>query len=221
MKYIPLCILCFLFSLNTSVAQTTLFETYKEDAHRTFFGGPVFGLNATQIDGDGYGGYDKTGIYAGIGLTFFINQQWGVDFQMLYSRKGSIDRGVMDSPYSGTQFSDYYAKVNVVEIPVNIAYYHFPRWAFLGGPVLNLLISEEEVFHSFYQPDDDFNPNFEKWSLDLAVGIRYNLFSNFFAQAKFSYSVTPMRRVENTPLEVNYGRHQSNNQLSFGFQYIF
>lgn len=199
-----------------------LFLEYKDSnqQQRLFYGGPTIGLNATQIDGDGYGGYDKVGFAGGLGVSFFIKNNWAINFQLLYSRKGAVNRQTVDDPYVGSVFSDYIAKVNTIELPLTLEYYT-KKWVFFGGLAGNLLINESEEFGHYYQNDMYYIPQFEKFSMDGLLGIKYNLYANLFAFAKFQYGFTPIRKAENTPLEVYYGRNQINNQLGFGIQYLF
>jgi len=52
-------VLAFLF---TSSAHA---QKYYEDDYRTFFGGLLLGTNFSQVDGDNYAGYNKTGLNVG------------------------------------------------------------------------------------------------------------------------------------------------------------
>lgn len=217
--------LIMLLSITTmafSQKKRVVFEDFKNEKQRLFFGQASFGINATQIDGDGYGGYDKVGIVGGVGLTVFFKEKWTGSLEMLYSRKGSVNRRIDESPYAGSYFAEYIAKVNVIEMPLAITYYHFPkRWAFTAGVAFNILIDEMEDFGYYYQPDINIPPSFERFSMDALVGLKYNFYGKYFIGAKFQYGITPMRKVGNTPLDVNYGRHQVNNQLSFSLSYLF
>jgi len=199
-----------------------LFLEFKNNnrQQRIFYGGRILGLNATQIEGDGYSGYDKVGFMGGAGVSFFIKENWAINLQILYSRKGSVNRNTADDPYVGTVFSDYIAKVNVIELPLSFEYYH-NRWVFNAGGAFNILINESEEFGYYPQNDRYVPPAFQRFTADALLGLKYNLFSKIYVFAKFQYGITPMRRVENTPLQVNYGVHQLNNQLSFGIQYLF
>ena len=57
---------------------------YIEDEN-TFKGMVTFGTNFSQIDGDNYAGYSKTGINAGAGVFTKIGQNVALGLELLYS----------------------------------------------------------------------------------------------------------------------------------------
>lgn len=198
-----------------------LFIEYKEQkVNRSFFGGIQLNMNATQIDGDGFSGYDKVGLNAGVSLHVFFNKNYGLELNMLYSEKGAINRQTYHDDYTGTGFINYEALVNYIEMPLLFTYYHQERMVFMAGPSLNLLIKEEEIF-PYPNPPINYEPRFNKWTADILIGVKYNLWSNLYAQAKFSYGILAMRNYEVTGSVPLTASHQYNNQLTFGIQYLF
>ena len=69
-----------------------LFLLQFASAQNKFDGSLVFGLNASQIDGDNWWGYDKLGLHGGLKINYGINGPWFVSLEMLYSQRGSQNK---------------------------------------------------------------------------------------------------------------------------------
>ena len=79
-----------------------------------FDGGPVAGINATQVQGDDYTGFNKLGLSGGA----FIDVRnpdnfWGIRLEMHYAEKGSRRGG---DPEVGTTTIEL--RMNYIDIPV-------------------------------------------------------------------------------------------------------
>src|SRR5690606_22344467 len=76
-----------------------LAQRYNEE-YNTFVGGLIGGANFTQVDGDGYRGYDKTGWNVG-GIVYLpfgdvdlpVEGTVALSMEVLYSQKGAIGDG--------------------------------------------------------------------------------------------------------------------------------
>lgn len=79
---------------------------------QTFRAGAVFGVNASQINGDFIAGFDKLGLHLGLKVVSDLTERISWTTELLYSERGSR---------AGTQFGDpFKISVNYVEIPVMI-----------------------------------------------------------------------------------------------------
>ena len=63
-----------------------------------FFGGVSAGLNVSQVDGDGFSGYNKAGLYAGFFVNTMIREKMGAQFEIRYSEKGSSKKSSAENP---------------------------------------------------------------------------------------------------------------------------
>ena len=54
----------------------------------------VLGFNASQIDGDAYGGYKHIGLVAGAGIDVAITDKFHYGHQLLYSSKGATEGSI-------------------------------------------------------------------------------------------------------------------------------
>lgn len=71
----------------------------------------LLGINASQIDGDGYYGYDKPGWHAGGRLSVSTGKRQDISLEMLYSERGS------SSSLFGAPDSSKY-NLSYLEVPV-------------------------------------------------------------------------------------------------------
>lgn len=79
---------------------------------QTFRAGAVFGVNASQINGDFIAGFDKLGLHMGLKVVNDLTERVSWTTELLYSERGSR---------AGSQFGDpFKISVNYVEIPVMI-----------------------------------------------------------------------------------------------------
>src|SRR6188474_1752497 len=75
-------------------------------------GGVIFGMNASQIDGDDYAGYRKVGLNFGFYGQIPVSKKFFLSTEILYSQKGS------KSPtYEGLPL-EYQINLNYAEVPV-------------------------------------------------------------------------------------------------------
>ncbi len=72
----------------------------------------LLGMNASQIDGDGYFGYDRLGWHAGGRLSVRAGKRQDISLEMLYSERGSSS-SLFNSPDSA-RFSLSYLEVPVI-----------------------------------------------------------------------------------------------------------
>ena len=128
---------------------------YFSGAQNTFKAGVKAGVIGSQIDGDGYTGWDKAGFTGGGFVRTELNESWGVQFDLLYSQKGSRDP---QDPDNG-KYDYYLIKVDYIEIPLNIQYTLSKFRAEAGlsfGALINVV--EENAQGAVPNSAFDFNP---------------------------------------------------------------
>ena len=107
---------------------------------QTFRAGAIFGVNASQINGDFIAGFDKIGLHMGLKVVSDISEKVSWSTELLYSERGSR---------AGSRFSDpFKIAVNYVEIPLTVVFKDwmkddFYKMWFEGGVSAGRIISEK------------------------------------------------------------------------------
>lgn len=189
---------------------------------RTFTGGAVVGVNMTQVDGDGYGGYRKLGINAGGIVYWNFLPKAGVSVELSYSRKGS--RGIDESysPYAGPYFGKYYLKMNYAEVPVIFHYYVKPQYHFGIGAAYTQLINTSEYYEGIdtYVFDPAEFP-FKKYGVDVIGSISYVVYKGFMLDARFQYSLISARDQLKAPISSGNSWGQRHNVIAIRLIKLF
>ena len=123
-----------LASLFSSVSVGTKAQ---EGDPRAFQMGFKAGLNASQIWGDGYAGFNKIGGYAGFSLSQEWKPQWKWSFEMLYHNKGSVQ-----PPKNGNLF--HKIALHYVEVPllINYTFNNYDKFSIEAGAIAGYLFSQ-------------------------------------------------------------------------------
>ena len=175
----------------------------------TFHAGIVLGLNASQVDGDDYAGYNKLGINAGFMSVLPVSKKIFFSAEILYTQKGSKSHVVSGMPL------EYRLKLNYAEIPVLFNFNAKPVLDFGAGFAYARLVKSREFVYELEQPPfEDLNKN------EFAGLLNANYFFNphFFLNVRFSYSLAP---IGHSPVSNFNSRAMFNNLLSFRIGYIF
>lgn len=176
--------LCFLF----------LGDAY---AQNQFKAGLIAGIVGSQIDGDGYAGYNKAGLQAGAFVSSKIskNTRWSAMFEITYIQKGSRK---IPHPDQG-DFVEYKCKLDYVEVPAMVKYdFSFTdstgkgrlNFGVFGGIAVGALVNSEE--------SDAFGiltggTPFKKAELSYVLGLSYSLSQHIGFEIRTQYSVLPVR----------------------------
>ena len=85
---------------------------------QVFNTGIVLGLNGSQVDGDGYGGFNKMGFIAGAFTNASLSEKWSTQFEIYYINKGSFKAARPDKG----DYRHFNLNVNYIEIPLALRY---------------------------------------------------------------------------------------------------
>lgn len=212
--------LCFVY--NSYAQQESYFNTAAANGvERTFYGGVVAGINASQVDGDNYAGFHKAGLNIGLIAYAKINKQLLLSMEMLYSMKGARNVQDINSSAVGTVPDIYVSKLNYIEIPVMINYITKSNLIFgVGVSYAQLLKSSESEDAdqpvNFYP---DLTP-FRKNDFNYLISVSYQLYKNLFAQLRYQYSVTTIRDSDKIPPQFGTSA-QYNNLFCLRLMYVF
>ncbi len=161
-----------------------------------FIGGISAGLASSQIDGDGYMGFNKAGITGGGFVNSTFKSEWAWQFELLYVEKGSI------KPIHPGKGDYSYRKIALryIEIPLLIKY-HLPL-SFkdsLGKIKVNIIpfagLSFGRLFYT--REGDEYGDililgPFHKNEYAFQGGIEYALTRKFSLNIRYSRSVWPV-----------------------------
>ncbi|MFT4678245.1 MAG: hypothetical protein ACI84C_002599 [Flavobacteriales bacterium] len=149
-----------------------------------FKGGLTFGPVTSQVHGDGIAGFYKVGISAGALVEMTFTERIGSRLEILYTPKGSRSR-----PDSLNQ-NYYKLSLQYVEIPLSINF-NYDKFQFDAGIYTGILIRQRE----FFSPGIAFAPNPPYNTIDVGghIGCRYMLGEKWFAHARYSQSILPIR----------------------------
>jgi len=192
------------------------------DEFKAFTGGPVCGLNFTQVDGDTFYGYHKVAINAGGLVYVHFTKALGVSMELDYTRKGSRGELVTQGSAVGTYVEKYFMNVNYVEVPLT---FHIISHGFdfeAGASYARLVNSSEWVETDHYVSIDPVVNRFNTSDVDFILGMMYKLYKGWHVNARFQYSLTSIRPPERIPLGFGWGDlGQYNNMFSLRVMYLF
>lgn len=162
-------------------------ETFVLEAQENKFIPMVFlGGVTSQVDGDGYSGFDKPGIEGGVGVLYHLSDLFDISFEVKYIQKGSrkvprVDLG--DNDY-------FLMRLHFVDMPLYLSFKYY-RFLFQGGAYGGYLMK--------YYMEDELGPltshmqGFKKWETGVFLGVGYQGLERFSLIFRSATSVTPFR----------------------------
>lgn len=201
-------------------AQNSIFDG---EIPRTFYGGLAAGTNFSQVDGDQRSGYHKVGLNAGPLVYIRFLNSFGASMELLYSRKGSLDKHHGANLYGVPYLDEYRLKLNYVEVPVMFWYFGAKRLSYgLGASYARLISSKEEAWGNFpVNLDPELYP-FRKDEFSYLAGIGFEFYPGWLIQLRYSYSITSVRDAARIPIGYGGGvaPGQFNNLWSLRLIYL-
>lgn len=150
-----------------------------------FNAGVLAGLTTTQIDGDGYSGFDKAGFtFGGFVNNSFGAEKWSGQLELLYVQKGSrrppnLEKGI----------TLYQINLTYIEVPV-LAKLRYRRINYEAGLSFGRLIRHRE----FDMSGEIFNrPMFRKNEIAFDAALGIDLTDKIYFNARFIRSILPVR----------------------------
>ncbi len=184
-----------------------------ETGAQEFNAGIAGGLNISQVEGDGFSGYNKPGGFFGLFVSTPVSDILSARMEINYSSKGSV------RPPSDENPEIYKIDLRYVEIPVLL------RYSGLSGIIGELGLSGGYLFfsreedHLGPKPPEETRP-FSKGELAAHAGVGWQFTERISGHARISYSVIRVRKhAGGGTYRFNWG--QFNNVLSFTVQYTF
>jgi hypothetical protein len=198
---LSLLVLLLLIGLQVSEAQAQALR---------FDGGPVAGLNAAQVQGDDYTGFNKLGLSGGAFIDVRNpDNYWGIRLEMHYAEKGSRRGG---DPEVGTTTIEL--RMNYIDIPilldVNLGDYQVGF-----GPYFGRMIKAEK-WQRVSDTSSSLEDNLNTWDVGGQAYARAPLGKSTFFQARISGSALSLKSDGPAIGSTFFGPRVRNIALHFG-----
>jgi hypothetical protein len=155
-------------------------------SQQRFNGGLKAGISTSQIDGDGFLGYNKAGPLLGafVNTGFNKNENMSLQMELMYISKGSRRQQDLNRGVSYMEF-----RLAYIEVPL-LFKYTFSKFTGEAGLSYGTLIEHKE----FDASGQILYPStFKKNEFAFNAGLNYSLINKLSANIRFSYSILPVR----------------------------
>lgn len=153
-----------------------------------FKGGITGGISASQIDGDGYGGFNKAGFVLGGFVNTDLSEKWIGQFEINYTQKGSKD----PPNHKIGKFNITVVQLDYIEIPVLVRH-NFNKIGVEGGLYYGRLVrNKQRDANGQVTPQITGIGPFKGSELGYQLGLTYNLNDKFLVSWRQSASVLPI-----------------------------
>ena len=199
-----------------------LLPTLSFGQFQRFSAGLLGGVNCSQIDGDMLAGFDKVGLTGGIKTTMEFESPWRVNFEFLYSERGSRP-DVFNPEYD----PDINISLKYIEIPVYVSIgdwwqeegkYHKAS-AHLGLSYGRLLDAQTfDYYHSEMESYDNLVPYFSENDLSWILGVSLRFSQHWGCTARYTKGIIPLLDAKKHNLATE---QMLSYFLTFRFEYYF
>lgn len=139
--------------------------TKAQTAEKVWSFGPEVGLNVTKFGGDASESDYRTGIAFGLGLTYSVQDTYGLTTKVLYSEKGAKD-------------GDAKWTMKYIEVPVTGRFFlnrdGVCRPNIFLGPSFNFLTGVSTKIDGETVKDDDFKDTYNTFDFGVTGGVGLN-----------------------------------------------
>lgn len=149
-----------------------------------FTGGLLLGLNASQIDGDGWGGYNKAGLSVGGFVRYPINRMLGFQPEFRYEQLGSATPELLLLKTSHLTMPLFLTAQTSVELGESSR-----EFAFHIGPAAGLLISARDWIGF------DYTAALRRFDLRAVAGFDAEIIKNLSISVEYGYSIASFVEV--------------------------
>lgn len=208
-----------LVALLLALASSFFVASAQDDAppvgHR-FGGGVIGGANFSQVDGDGYGGYNALGGIAGVWLSRQIGRSdWGFRVEIRYVGKGSRSVGLFGGK-QGVRATNYSFTLHYLELPIYAEYVFLERFVANIGLSAGYLLGWSER-NTYGDIDKATRLSPKRWELAGHIALAWHFQSRWAVRGGFAYSILPIRGAPDIPMGQKRGQY--NNMLYLLLEY--
>lgn len=182
---------------------------------QSFNAGILAGVNASQVSGDGYSGFNKAGVLVGLFSNIDLSDKINLQMEINYSQKGSRHNPKTDE--GDTDF--FLMRMNYIEVPV-VARTSYKRFKFEAGAYYSQLISYylEDENGQFDIPEqlNQFNP----YDVGIIGGIYFNFTENLIMNWRYNNSVLRFREYD-SEASFLFDSGMFHHYISINLRYVF
>ena len=179
---------------------------------QSFKGGIQGGLTMSQVDGDRYAGFNKTGLWGELFVEYPFSERASLHIGISAVQKGSYQR------FDPQEY--YRMSLSYAEIPVLYQYRFLRTKAILaGGLGFGILVHSKEETELGVLPSID-SPKFNFFEVSAQLGVKYFIWSRTGATVRYSYSLSPIRQ-QSVPSPYSRVNGQYNNLLQLALFHMF
>jgi hypothetical protein len=177
-------------------------------AQSPFQAGFSFGAITTQVDGDGFGGYDKSGAHAGMWVSRRFADNFSYMLEIAYKPKGS--KSAMKAT---TEDLNYYKlSLHYVEVPVTLRYHNKNYLFDISVGAAYLAMERVEGLAGGFLTGNELT-GFNKFDVIVAAGLGIEINDYWNVLARITYSAYDAAKTYRAP-EKPHLSWQFNNALS-------
>lgn len=175
MKNLYILVILFLFTITSAYSQR-------------FEGGLLAGLNASQVDGDSYSGYNKAGIVAGAYVLNNFSPRVFSGLEIKFAQKGSRKNPDFKT---GNQ-TKYIMRLNYIDVPVYLGIHTNERTSIIGGISAGYLFSATEL-DNYGEFIPEAQHPFNEIDIQGMIGFRFQMTDRLSVDLRGAYSLLPIR----------------------------
>ena len=173
-------------------------------------------MAATQVDGDGLGGYHRAGFIGGAWVSYPFSETFALRSELKFIQKGSFQR--FTDGVGGTT-GTYSLRLNYTEMPFLLEYHFRDDIVPFTGLSFGYLWKSIEKNNGYDNPVEE-DTRFKKFELSAHAGIEYKLNQRFSFCFTISYSILPVRKHKGNIFYLwDWDFGQYNNVLQFYLRY--
>ena len=177
-----------------------------------FDGGFTTGFSLSQIDGDGWSGYNKLGLVAGGFVTTKIAQRLTGQYEVKYVQKGARER------FDPKERNTLKTQLEYLEIPVTVNYSIKSDSFLLETGLLLARIVRSKAYDAY--GETEFQNPYHKLDFGIIMGASYKLNKHIWFNLRYTYSIIRIRKLEVPNIGWWwYNRGDYNNVVSFSVFY--
>jgi hypothetical protein len=154
-----------------------------------FTGGVKAGVVGSQVDGDGYGGFNKPGVFGGGYVSLRTSELSAFQMEIAYTQKGSRK----NPNYEIDDFEQYLLRTDYVELAFLYQLVYSDKLAFEVGPAFGYLI---HTFEEINQLETAAVP-FRKSIINYIGGMYYFLNDRTAVNLRVNNSILNLRDYQN------------------------
>lgn len=163
-----------------------------------------FGVSTSQIFGDGYGGYNKAGLFLGTGVQTKLNTNLKLQLEIDYCNRGSRDPAKPDKgKYTSYKFSTHY-----IDVPVILKFWIW-KFEFETGLNNGFFIFHREADQNGLIDPTTYKVQFTKYELALNAGVNVPINDKWYFNTRFQNSILP--------ITTGWAQYQRGYGLAWGF----